>query len=346
MSFSKYLSSKRSYIVAIVVTVLALSGVLLYLGLNFYFLCLLDFCIVICLAAPLVLEFQKFRDFYNSLIEYSESLTPTSDVFSQVRDPRDELQEVIYDFVIAYDKSCKQISAEAKLQAEDYCSYIESWVHEIKTPLSASVLIANRLNTPDKSELMNQFELINQELEEVLWYARSNSVNKDYRIRAVSLYDMIGKVCKKNARYLIEMGATPSLDIKRDMQVYCDEKWTSFIITQAVVNSAKYHAKSIVFSTEDKGIESFDKKIVLHIKDDGDGIPESDLPYVFEPAFVGNRGRENATSTGMGLYLSAKMCEKLGIGITISSQEKVGTSLSLEFPFDETILQICNKSVR
>lgn len=346
MSFQKFLIYKKSYLAGALLVAACVFLILMYANINVLFVCLSTFVILACLFAPLISEFNKSKEFYKSLVEYSNSISSVSDVLSGLSNPNDEVQELIFDFVMSYDKLCKQINSEAKSAIEDYCSYIESWVHEIKTPLSASVLIANRLDTSVKPELLNQFELINQELDEVLWYARSNSVSKDYRIRPVNLQDLLVGVCKKNARYLIEMGATPVFKESSNLQVYCDEKWTAFIITQAVINSAKYHAKNIIFSAEVKGHESFERTVVLSIKDDGDGIPESDVPFVFEPAFVGNRGRENTASTGMGLYLCAKLCKKLGIGISISSQEKIGTCVSLEFPFDETILHFCNKSVR
>lgn len=345
MNFLTFLKYKKSYVAGSSFALILIGFVLFASSINKFFAILTFLVLVMLLLVPIVKDYTCSRTFMLSLNDYANSIDADVDFTSIVDDPKDELQELLYEFGKSADRKCKSAFQQAKTEKEDYCNYIESWVHEIKTPLSASVLIANRSNEPEKSELMSQFELINQELDEVLWYARANSVGKDYRIKAVNLLDLLTSICKKNARYLIEKGTVPNFDIDEKLNIYCDEKWCGFIISQAVINSAKYHAKTITFSAETKGTESYENCISLYIHDDGDGIPASDLPYIFEPAFVGKRGREGSASTGMGLYLSAKMCKKLGIGIEVFSDEEKGTTVRLDFPFDDTILQFCNKSV-
>ena len=71
--------------------------------------------------------------------------------------------------------------------------------------------------------------------------------------------------------------------------------------------------------------------ILLVIEDNGCGIKESDLSRVFEKGFTGsNRTKTNAT--GMGLYLSKKLCNRLGLKLNIASEEKEYTKLTLTFP--------------
>ena len=66
------------------------------------------------------------------------------------------------------------------------------------------------------------------------------------------------------------------------------------------------------------------------VKDNGIGIAASDLPRIFEKGFTGQNGRMVQQSTGIGLYLCKRLCEKLGIGITAESSEH-GTAISLSF---------------
>lgn len=72
-------------------------------------------------------------------------------------------------------------------------------------------------------------------------------------------------------------------------------------------------------------------QVTLEIKDNGCGIKESDLPRVFEKGFTGsNRKKEH--STGMGLYLSKKLCKRLNLNITVDSQEGKSTTVKIIFP--------------
>ena len=81
---------------------------------------------------------------------------------------------------------------------------------------------------------------------------------------------------------------------------------------------------------DDKSIENKDK-VILEIYDNGIGIPEKDLKRVFDKSFTGTNGRDKVKSTGMGLYIIKKLCNKLGHNISIESKENEYTKVILEF---------------
>ena len=62
------------------------------------------------------------------------------------------------------------------------------------------------------------------------------------------------------------------------------------------------------------------------------GINEKDIDRVFEKGFTGENGRKFGKSTGIGLYLCKKLCDKLGIGISLNSKENIGTKVNIVFP--------------
>ena len=90
----------------------------------------------------------------------------------------------------------------------------------------------------------------------------------------------------------------------------------------------------------DKGVViqnnfGLDKKenIILYIKDNGIGIKESEITRVFEKGFTGENGRiTGKKSTGIGLYLCKKLCDKLCIGLELNSKKDEGTEVKLIFP--------------
>ena len=60
---------------------------------------------------------------------------------------------------------------------------------------------------------------------------------------------------------------------------------------------------------------------------------------VFEKGFTGENGRKFGKSTGIGLYLCKKLCNKLGLGLEIQSKVNVGTKISIIFPKAENLIE-------
>lgn len=121
-----------------------------------------------------------------------------------------------------------------------------------------------------------------------------------------------------------------------ETKVYTDEKWVRFILNQIIGNAIKYHAEQPILHF---GATKTDDKIVLSISDNGIGIPKSDLPCIFEKGFTGQNGRTGKNSTGIGLYLCKRLCDKLGIGLTAYSENR-GTTISLIFQMNDFIIGV------
>ena len=78
--------------------------------------------------------------------------------------------------------------------------------------------------------------------------------------------------------------------------------------------------------------EKKDNDIYISIEDNGKGVSEVDLPFVFEKGFTGSNGQENKKSTGIGLYLVKKMAENMKLVCSAKNREAGGFRLIIEFP--------------
>lgn len=81
--------------------------------------------------------------------------------------------------------------------------------------------------------------------------------------------------------------------------------------------------------------ENIDNDVILKICDNGIGMDEKCVIKVFEKGYTGENGRRFGKSTGMGLYLCKKLCEKLGLEISIRSVENEETEVSILFPMND-----------
>lgn len=229
---------------------------------------------------------------------------------------------------------CREEVSAQREDAQAYREYVELWIHEVKTPIAASKLLLARMRGPEAAKLAVEVERIEAQVDQALYYARSTSLANDYSIRETPLGDVAKDAVKRNARLLVERGVQPRFDIPEGATVLTDEAWITFVLSQAVVNSAKYGARSITFRSHEQEAGTPRGRTVLEVVDDGCGIPAQDVPRVFDRGFTGENGRAYGQATGMGLYLSAIMCEKMGVGIAIASEEGAGTRVIFTFPHD------------
>ncbi len=191
-------------------------------------------------------------------------------------------------------------------------------------------MIENNKNEVTKS-IYEELQKIEDYVEQALFYARSNTVEKDYFIRKVKLKEIVNESIKKNKNVLIQEKIAINIhDV--DLDVYTDNKWIVFILNQIIQNSVKYGKQN-----QNLEIEIYAKhgneNIKLYIKDNGIGIKKGEIQKVFDKGFTGTNGRLlNKKSTGIGLYLCQKLCNKLGIAIQLDSVQDEGTNVQLIFP--------------
>ena len=233
------------------------------------------------------------------------------------------------------EKSMLERIGEVQRERREYKEYIEQWIHEVKTPITAMKLLCENNRSPFSREVLAELENINQYTEQALYYARSEHTEKDYSVREVNLCDVVHSAIADNKYLLRQSNMSIQID-DIETKVYTDEKWVRFILNQIIGNAIKYHVEQPILHF---GATKTNDKIVLFIRDNGIGIPKSDLPRIFEKGFTGQNGRTGKNSTGIGLYLCKRLCDKLGIGLTAYSENR-GTTISLIFQINDFIIGV------
>ena len=286
-------------------------------------------------VVSIAIEYFKKKKFYDNLSNMLEELEEEYLITEIINTPDFLEGKILKNTIETIDKSMLENVNKYKYMTEDYKEYIELWIHEIKIPIATSkMVIENNKNAITKS-IDEELDKVENYIEQALFYARSNTVEKDYYIRKVVLKEIVNESIKKNKSSLIQEKI--SIDIHDlDIEVNTDNKWIVFILNQIIQNSIKYRKKekSIIEIYANQGKEN----VILYIKDNGIGIKQGEITRVFEKGFTGTNGRlSNKKSTGIGLYLCKKLCNKLGIGIELNSVQNEGTEVKLVFPKDSYI---------
>ena len=240
--------------------------------------------------------------------------------------PEQAEDQVYYQLLKMAGKSMLEQIGEVRRERLEYKEYIEQWIHEIKTPITAMKLLCENHRTDWTKELLMELEKTNRFTEQALYYARSEHTEKDYSVREMALAQVVYQAIADNKYLLLQSGVRLEVEEMEDT-VYSDEKWVRFILNQLIANAVKYRSEQPVlrFSTRRQ-----QDQVVLKVEDNGIGISPADLPRIFEKGFTGQNGRMVQQSTGIGLYLCKRLCDKLGIGIAVESSEQ-GTAISLAF---------------
>ena len=283
----------------------------------------------------IIIEYFKRKKFYDNLLNMLEELDEKYLITEIIKTPNFLEGQIFKNSLEQIDKSMLENVNKYKYMTEDYKEYIELWIHEIKIPIATSkMVIENNKNAITKS-IDEELDKVENYIEQALFYARSNTVEKDYYIRKVVLKEIVNESIKKNKSSLIQEKI--SIDIHDlEIEVNTDNKWIVFILNQIIQNSIKYRKKenSVMEIYANQGKEN----VILYIKDNGIGIKQGEITRVFEKGFTGTNGRlSNKKSTGIGLYLCKKLCNKLGIGIELNSVQNEGTEVKLVFPKDSYI---------
>lgn len=241
-----------------------------------------------------------------------------------------EYKDEIYATIISelYKSYAQKLNVLEK-EFDDNKEFVTAWVHEIKTPIATSKLLLESRETNLKS-FKEEIDKIDDYVEKVLYYSRSDDFSKDYVISEVNISKVVKESIKIHSSIFIKKHIKLNLRIDDKISVDTDKKWLLFIINQVISNSLKYTRQGGTILV--KAWEDQNEKLLL-IEDNGIGIKKEDLSRIFAKSFTGYNGRREASkSTGLGLYLSYKLAKKLGHNITVESEYNKGTKLYIHFP--------------
>lgn len=302
----------------------------------------LDSIVLILIIWLVILALFFTKRYYNRKVQLDRLLKLAEQMeerylISEVMEKPERADDQVYYWLLKMaGKSMLEQIGEVKRERTEYKEYVEQWVHEIKTPITAMKLLCENHRSEWAKDLLVELEKTNCFTEQALYYARSEHTEKDYSVREVRLFDVVHQAIAENKYLLLQNSVSIELQ-ETDDTVYSDEKWICFILNQLIVNAVKYRTAQPIlkFYTERQN-----NQVVLCVQDNGIGIDAGDLPRIFEKGFTGKNGRETGqNATGIGLYLCKRLCDKLDIGISAVSASG-GTTIRLSFLMNDFIQRV------
>lgn len=286
---------------------------------------------------------------YRKKVEQLELIAAAPDInLSQMDSPVGQDERFQQEIMQQLNQMRIDVENASQKSSEDMTDYYTMWAHQIKTPIFALRLLLQESTEENKEKLSELFK-IEQYVEMVLGYLRTEDMSSDLKLSRCSLDRIIRDQIHKYAGIFVSKKLTLTYEsILQD--VLTDEKWLGFVIGQILSNALKYTRtggiriyleKKLSLDTDDVSISIRNdgcnkvENLTLVIEDTGIGIRAEDIPRIFEKGYTGVNGRDDNRATGIGLYLSNKIMGKLGHRLYITSTEGKGTKVFLEFSVED-----------
>ena len=276
--------------------------------------------LLLCLAVGLcflIVGFLQYRKKHRAL---ERALSQLREGLPPLPEAADAIEGDYQDLLAALDEDRRAVAARAAEAQDRAETFYTAWVHQIKTPMAAMGLLLQS-GEPDPALLKGELFSMEKYVDLVLTYQRLGSDATDLVLKDCDLDTVIRAAVKEYARLFILKKLTLTFT-PTGLTVLTDEKWLGFVIGQLLSNALKY--------TQNGGVSIYAAGTDLIIEDTGMGIPESELPRIFERSFTGENGRSVSRTTGLGLYLCQRACALLGHGIAAESEVGKGTRVILD----------------
>jgi len=299
MKFTKYIKDKINYILGFITYCIIIIGYMKAMKID-------NNAIIIIVTISFIFSIIALISNYLSKNKYLKEINKIMDGLDEkylisevIKKPTREENLAHYKILKRANKSMLENVSNVKAMQKDYKEYIESWVHEIKIPITSSKLLCENNKSEITNKIDEEIEEINNYVEQALFYARLDKVSNDFIIKQISLSDVVKNVLARNKKIMIQ-------------------------------NDIKVELKNL-------SVNAY--SIQLKLRDNGMGIKKSEIDRIFDKGFTGTNGRNQKKSTGIGLYLCKKMCEELGMRIQAESKENEYTEMIITIPKNKKMIR-------
>lgn len=333
MKFSDYITDRIVSFVCFVISEGLVFGLLWLVEVPMVFIIFTEIIFLLFFLFSLIWDYHRRSGYYKRLLQLLDQLDEKT-LLMEIAERPGFLDAKIVSYILKQNNKYQNDKiAEMQKQSRDYRDFLDTWVHEIKTPITSARLIIENEKNPTTLKIEDELRKIDNFVELVLYYARSSDVEKDFKVENTTLKALVSTALKTYSKPIIQAGGRIHME-GMDIPVCADSKSCSFIIGQVISNAIKYRQEEFRLEFRSQVQKN---RIALLIHDNGIGISRADLSRVFDKGFTGENGRRFPKSTGIGLYLCKKLCDRMNIAISISSEKGQGTTVALYFPTESLL---------
>lgn len=187
MKLSEYLLDRIFSLICMLVAALVLLALLWLIETPTVFILFAEVILLAAYSTALLYDFFRKQSFYNLLQKMTEQLDIKTLLGELLVPPHFLEGQILVDVLRCCNKYQNDQLACAEQENREYREYLDSWVHEIKTPITSARLIVENEKNPTTLRIDDELRKIDAYVEQVLYYARSTDVEKDFKVEKTTL---------------------------------------------------------------------------------------------------------------------------------------------------------------
>ncbi len=284
-------------------------------------------------AALLLVDFRRqlgFRRAVSRALEQQGGHTRHDDlVVTPLPPAKTREQRALVELLVGSERRALDTLQGHRRKAEQHRAFVDLWVHQMKTPLAVLELTAQQEEDSEAwRSVAEEVGNLSQGLELMLTNARLERFDLDLSPSRVDLVQLARAGVNELKASWIRHGVYPSVVAAEEpVAAETDPKWLAVVLRQLLTNAIKYGRPGAKVQVALRTLAG--GGAAISVTDEGPGIPEADVPRVFERFYTGFNGRRTQASTGMGLYLAAEICRRLGHELTVETAVGEGSTFTV-----------------
>ncbi|MGL5650872.1 MAG: sensor histidine kinase, partial [Paraclostridium sp.] len=183
MNIKEYIKDKQFYIVlrlSFLVFVVYILGLLQVESITIKFIVILW---IVLNSIEIIHDYNRKSRYYNETKNILNDLDKKYLLPVLINRPEFIEGQLLYDVISVTDKGMNEEVNKYIFIQEEHKEYIDMWVHEIKTPIASSKLIIENNKNEHTLSILEEIEKIENYIEQVLYYSKSNELEKDYIVK-------------------------------------------------------------------------------------------------------------------------------------------------------------------
>lgn len=215
--------------------------------------------------------------------------------------------------------------------------FVYSTSHDLRAPLTSVMGLLNIFGMETSEahhikyiEMMrSSIHKLDQFISNIVDYSRNSRTQVTFE--QVNLKEMVRESFEQLQFLTANKPIIEEYDISDNLLLVTDKTRLQMILNNLISNAIKYHKKDdtpcIIVLTAHQSVGK--DSVVIRISDNGVGIPESNLAFIFDMFFTGNTQNHGS---GIGLYIVKESVEKIKGRISVESVLMQGTTFEIELP--------------
>jgi len=217
--------------------------------------------------------------------------------------------------------------------------FVANVSHELRTPLTGLRGMLEALEDPElppdmRADFVSRSRFETERLEalidDILFLSELEAAQGDPTGERTDMGAVAHQVAAELAGEAAEQGVTLAVDTGDGMFTALTDRMAHTVVRNLAENAVRYAGTG---STATLRVASEGGMVVVEVQDDGLGIPEKDVPHVFERFYRADPSRSRRLGgTGLGLSIVKHITERLGGSASITSREGFGTIVTARIP--------------